>query len=32
MSYCHLTESERNAIFYLDMMDLSKAEIGRRVA
>ncbi len=31
MSYRHLTESERNVIFYLDMMDLSKAEIGRRL-
>lgn len=31
MPYKHLTESERNVIFYLDMVDLPNAEIGRRL-
>jgi transposase, IS30 family len=31
MPYRHLTESQRNVIFHLDMMGLSKAEIGRRL-
>ena len=32
MPYHHLTESERNVIFHLDIFGMSKAEIARRLS